>query len=111
MRSPPYSQLNAQEALDAILMSAAFDQTVSLLFLDDGVFQLKKNQIPSVLGRKSSSLSYEALEVYDVTRILVEDESLRARGLTTDDLILPVQLIMTAELAVFSQTQDIFFSY
>lgn len=111
MRSPPHSQLTAQEALDAILISAAFDQTVSLLFLDDAVFQLKKTQDPEVLGLKNIAPCYQALEIYDVTQVLVEQESLLARGLDQDDLILPVQIVPANELAALSEAQDIIFNY
>lgn len=111
MRSPPHSQLTAQEALDAILISAAFDQTVSLLFLDDGVFQLKKNQHPEVLDLKNIAPSYQALEIYDVTDVFVEQASLLARGLAQGDLILPVQIVAASEVVVLGEAQDIIFNY
>ena len=36
--------------------------------------------------------SFRALEDYDVTKIFVEEEALQARGLTVDDLVIPVEI-------------------
>lgn len=88
MRSPPHNGIHIQEKLDIILTAAAFDQHIALLFLDDGVFQLKNNQQPERLGLKDTSLIFNALEIYDVNEIFTEVESLQDRGLTSGDLIL-----------------------
>ena len=42
-RRAPHGTVYAHEALEVVLIGAAFDQDVSLAFIDDGVFQLKKN--------------------------------------------------------------------
>ena len=39
-RKPPYGTIYALESLEVVLIGAAFEQDVSLAFLDDGVFQL-----------------------------------------------------------------------
>ena len=41
-RKAPYGTIYALESLEVVLITAAFDQDVSLVFLDDGVYQLKK---------------------------------------------------------------------
>ena len=46
LQKPAHSGAYAQEMLDIILTTAAFDQAVSILLLDDGVFQLKKGEHP-----------------------------------------------------------------
>ena len=43
-RRAPHGTVYAHEALEVVLIGAAFDQDVSLAFIDDGVFQLKKDQ-------------------------------------------------------------------
>jgi len=40
----PYSNAKGQEAIDAILVGASFDLPVSVLFIHDGVFQIKSRQ-------------------------------------------------------------------
>jgi tRNA 2-thiouridine synthesizing protein C len=82
-----------QEQLDIILTAAAFDQSVSLLFLDDAVLQLRNNQQPDLMKFKDISAILKALEIYDVQDIYIEMESLQARALKVGDLILPVKEI------------------
>ncbi len=74
-----------------ILTTAAFDQHVSLLLLDDGVFQLSDNQNPQLLRNKDTASIYQALEIYDVRDIYAELESLQERGLKPGNLLLPVK--------------------
>lgn len=90
LKKPAHSGSHLQEALDIVLTAAAFDQPVSLLLLDDAVFHLKKAQQPELLGLKAVSGIFAALEIYDVTDMYVEQESLLERGLQVDDLYLPV---------------------
>lgn len=86
-RKAPYGTIYAWESLEVVLIGAAFDQQVSLLFLDDGVFQLTKGQDTKGIGMKNFSATYRTLGDYEVKSIYVDEESLAARGLTADDLV------------------------
>ena len=86
-RRAPYGTIYALESLEVVLIGAAFDQDVSLAFIDDGVFQIAKGQDTKSLGVKNFSPTYRALGDYGVTKLYVEKESLAERGLTEDDLI------------------------
>ncbi|MDY6979418.1 MAG: sulfurtransferase complex subunit TusC [Pseudomonadota bacterium] len=86
-RRAPYGTVYAWESLEVVLIGAAFEQDVSLAFVDDGVYQIMKGQDTSELGIKNFSPTYSALGDYDVQKIYVEKESLDARGLTVDDLL------------------------
>lgn len=85
-RRAPYGTIYAWESLEVILIGAAFEQDVTLAFVDDGVYQLTKGQDTAGIGMKNFSPTYSALGDYDVNKIYVEKESLEARGLTIDDL-------------------------
>ncbi|NNC68964.1 MAG: sulfurtransferase complex subunit TusC [Gammaproteobacteria bacterium] len=85
-RKAPYGTIYALESLEVVLIAAAFDQDISLVFADDGVYQLTKNQDTDGIGMKNFSKTYSALGDYDIKKIYVEKESLEERGLTTDDL-------------------------
>ena len=85
-RKAPYGTIYALESLEVVLIGAAFDQDVSLAFLDDGVFQLTKGQDTKNIGVKNFSPTYRALGDYEVTKLYVEKESLAERGLSADDL-------------------------
>ncbi len=85
-RKAPYGTIYALESLEVVLIGAAFDQDVSLAFLDDGVFQLTKGQDTKGIGVKNFSPTFRALGDYEVTKLFVERESLEERGLSADDL-------------------------
>jgi len=109
-RRAPYGTIYALECLEIVLISAAFDQDVSVVFLDDGVCQLKKNQDTTGIGMKNFSKTYGALDDYDVEKIYVEKESLAARGLTADDLVIPVEVLAADDLREVMAQQDVVIS-
>ena len=86
-RRAPYGTIYAWESLEVVLIGAAFEQDVSLAFIDDGVYQICKNQDTTGVGIKNFSPTYSALGDYDINKIYVEKESLEARGLTIEDLM------------------------
>ena len=109
-RKAPYGTIYALECLEVVLIAAAFDQDVSVVFLDDGVYQLKKNQDTTGIGMKNFSNTYRALDDYDVEKIYVEQESLDARGLAAEDLIIPVEVLAADDLREIMAQQDVVIS-
>jgi tRNA 2-thiouridine synthesizing protein C len=110
-RRAPYGTIYALESLEVVLIAAAFEQDVSLAFLDDGVYQIKKGQDTDAIGVKNFSPTYRALEGYDVEKLYVEKESLESRGLTTDDLIVPVEVMDKDQLAALMEEQEVILSF
>ena len=124
-RRAPYGTIYAWESLEVVLIGAAFDQDVSLAFLDDGVYQLVKGQDTSGIEMKNFSPTYQALGDYDVTKLYVEKESLAERGLTLEDLMPltyededddwaekdSIQLVSRSELSDIFDEQDVIFSF
>jgi len=85
-RKSPYGTIYALEALEVVLITAAFDQDVSLTFIDDGVYQLMKDQKTEGIGMKNFSSTYSALGDYEIKKIFIDKESLEERGLSLSDL-------------------------
>jgi tRNA 2-thiouridine synthesizing protein C len=110
LRKPAHHGAYLQEMLDIILTTAAFDQSVSILWLDDAVFQLKNQQQPEVLGMKDTAAMFSSLAIYDVTDLYIETESLQERGLDLNALCLPVQALQRQEIGVFMQRFDVVFA-
>ncbi len=124
-RRAPYGTIYAWESLEVVLIGAAFDQDVSLAFLDDGVYQLVKGQDTKEVEMKNFSPTYSALGDYDVTKIYVEKESLEERGLSLEDLTHltyededddwaekdSIKLVSRAEMADLMDQQDVLFSF
>jgi tRNA 2-thiouridine synthesizing protein C len=110
-RKAPYGTIYALEGLEVVLISAAFDQDVSLAFVDDGVYQLVKGQKTEGIEMKNFSPTYRALEGYDIEKLYVERESLAARGLSEDDLLVDVQVMSAAEMGEMMAQQDVVISF
>ena len=124
-RKAPYGTIYALESLEVVLIGAAFDQDVSLAFLDDGVFQLVKSQDTKEIGVKNFSPTFRALGDYEVTKLFVEKESLDERGLTADDLQEitwededddyaekpSIRIVSRAEMADVMADQDVILSF
>ncbi len=120
-RKAPYGTIYALEVLEMILISAAFEQHAVIAFMDDGVFQIQKGQDTAATGMKNFSKTYGVVEMEKedadededidmVWRIVVEQESMAARGLTPDDLVIDVEMLPSAELADLMADQDVVFS-
>jgi len=124
-RKAPYGTIYALEALEVVLIGAAFDQDVSLAFVDDGVFQLTEGQNTDGIGVKNFSPAFRALGDYDVNKLYVEKESLEARGLAESDLMElvwedededwaekpSIKIVSRDELKVLMGDQDVIMSF
>ena len=124
-RKSPYGTIYALESLEVVLISAAFDQDVSLTFTDDGVYQLMKNQKTEGIGMKNFPSTYAALGDYEIKKIYIDQESLDERGLSISDLQelvwedededyaekSSINLVSRAELANIMNEQDIVMSF
>ena len=124
-RKAPYGSIYALESLEVVLIGAAFDQDVSLAFVDDGVFQLARGQKTNEIGMKNFSPTYSALGDYEVKKIYVEKESLEERGLTPENLLHltyedededyaekdSIQFVSRAELSDIMDQSDVVLSF
>ena len=124
-RKAPHGSIYALESLEVVLIGAAFEQEVTLAFIDDGVYQLLQNQDSSAIGSKNFSPTYRALGDYDVNRIFVERESLELRGLSKEDLMPltwedededwaekdSIHVVSSAELAEIIEQQDVLLNF
>jgi tRNA 2-thiouridine synthesizing protein C len=124
-RKAPHGSIYAHEALEVVLIGAAFEQDVTLAFIDDGVYQLLQNQDTSAIGTKNFAPTFRALGDYDVNQIYVERESLEKRGLSKDDLMPltwededddwaekdSIHVVSSAELAEIIEQQDVLLNF
>lgn len=102
--SPPHTTSAGREGLDALLAASAFSDDVRVFFAGDGVFQLLRDQKPARILARDYVATFGVMPLYDIERVYLCGESLRARGLdtvtqwATDCTILPAAR-MRAELA------------
>jgi len=124
-RKASYGTAYAIESLEVVLIAAAFDQDVSLAFIDDGVYQIVEGQNTDGIGMKNFSKTFHALGDYDINKLYVSAESLEERGLTADDLMPlvyededddweekpSVKVVSNAELTKIMSDQDVCLSF
>jgi len=124
-RKAPYGTIYAWESLEVVLIGAAFDQEVRVMFVDDGVYQLTAGQDTSEVGMKNFSPTYRTLGDYEVKSIYVDKDSLEARGLTREDLVAVawedweteeeieniVEVVDAARISALMEESDVIFSF
>lgn len=110
-RKAPYGTIYALESLEVVLIAATFDQDVSLVFIDDGVYELVKGQQTKGIGVKNFSPSYRALDGYDVEKLYVDRLSLEQRGLSEKDLLVAVELLDAQQMGQLMAQQDVVLSF
>lgn len=104
---PPHGTLHAWESLDLTLTAAAFEQEVSVVFMDDGVYQLMAGQDTRQIDIKDFSPAFRAFEDFDIHRVYVEATALTHRGLTMEDLLVDANLVDSGTLGKLMSEQDI----
>lgn len=108
-RSPPYENSTAKEGLDAVLAASVFDQKISVLFLNDGVFQLKKGQHPHNLKNQEKMLS--SLPIYDINNLFAHDKALHDRDIQIDECCLDISPINGTSVTELLHSADHILSF
>lgn len=78
----PYSSTAGKDALDIALIFGSFEQTVSLFFQGEGVWQLIRKQDGSIISVKDYLKTFAAFEFYDIKNVYVCQSSLKERNLS-----------------------------
>jgi tRNA 2-thiouridine synthesizing protein C len=106
IRRAPDDGFRTGELLDMAMTAAAFDQPVSVVFMDDGVLHLLAGQ-----QQQKSPVNIiqmiAAFDLYDLDHPWVETESLWERGLTLAALAVPVRSISRSGLGCLLARQHI----
>lgn len=97
-RTAPYGSNRPQLCLDAALAAAVFEQPVNYVFIEDGVFQLLKDQDATAINSKTLGLALETLELYGIENIYVDKDSMAERNLNLDQLVIPANIITSNDL-------------
>jgi tRNA 2-thiouridine synthesizing protein C len=110
-RKAPYGSIYPFEGLENVLIMGAYDQDVSIIFMDDGVYALKDNMDTTAIGIKNFSPTFRAIEAYDIEKLYIDKDSLEARGLTLDDLVIEPKVIDASEVEDLMEEQKNFFMF
>ena len=107
MRRAPHGTIYTYEGLEMVLITAAYEQDISIAFIDDGVYALLKDQDTADLQIKGFVKTFTALEDYEVEKLYVDHHSLVERGLKVSDLIVNVEVLGSAEIGKLMEKQDV----
>ena len=107
----PYSSAKSQEALDAIIVACSFEFEVSVLLIQDGLFQIKLNQSTKNTKQKQVTKTYLALEELGVSAFYCDESSMLARGIELVELMLPAQSLDHLSIREIIAQQDRVFTF
>lgn len=120
LRNSPYGSAIAQEGVDAVLAAAVFEQEISVLFMDEGVWQLHNHQqshgvqrpeIHMAMERKNIAAQLEAFPLYDIDQVYVDKKSLKHFSIPKKELILNPVLVGDKTMRKLIAEHDVILSY
>tara|TARA_R110001583_G_scaffold22238_3_gene83566 strand:- start:4836 stop:5198 length:363 start_codon:yes stop_codon:yes gene_type:complete len=110
-RCSPHGSALGRESLDLTLAMSAFNESLSLFFIGDGVYQLLDGHNPSDILQKHFQPLFKMLELYDVENIYVCEQSLLQRALEKQQLLIETSVINKNELKTILAQQDQLLSF
>ncbi|MBV1930376.1 MAG: sulfurtransferase complex subunit TusC [Porticoccaceae bacterium] len=92
-RIAPYGNSLARESLETALAAGAMGAKITLLFLDEGIWQLVGQHKPETIGHKNHAAMLSALPLYDIEQVLVDQDSVDKRNIGSAELSEIAELI------------------
>ena len=105
-RHAPLGTTSTREGLDFAMLSASFEQQVSIIFTNEAVLHLLAGQTPEQAGSKDYVAAFKALSLYDIDTVLVCAESMHALGLQPNDLSITATLATPEVITQTLQAAD-----
>ncbi|WP_028775137.1 sulfurtransferase complex subunit TusC [Shewanella waksmanii] len=109
-RHSPQGSSASREGLDVALLSATFEQQVTILFCDEGVYNLPKQQA-ALTGNRDFLSTFKALPMYDIDDVYACQSSLKRYGVDAaqspfsvdviDEAAIKQQINLADEVLVF----------
>ncbi|MBQ0759910.1 sulfurtransferase complex subunit TusC [Zhongshania sp.] len=101
-----YGHSLAREALDMALATAAFDQKISLVFLQDGIYQLLSSKDASSIETKPHCGVISALPLYDIENIFYLATDRDDRCINEESLLAHATAISPSDLQALMASAD-----
>lgn len=89
----PHTNAKGREGLDALLATSAFSDEIEVFFTGGGVAQLLDEQDPQAILSRDYISAFKLMELYDIERVFVCQESLQAWGIEPNDLLIDVVIL------------------
>lgn len=107
-RSAPFGRSNCREGLDALLAASAFchEDEIAVFFMDDGVFNLIKDQQGEQILQKDFTRAFKLLDLYEIEQRYCCQQSLQRFG-EIDPIIKTAVLSREALLHKLQQAEKV----
>lgn len=110
-RCAPHGTAQGRESLDLTLALSAFNESLSVFFIGDAVYQLVEGHNSSGILQKNFQPLFKMLDLYDVENIYVCEQSLQQRCIQQDNLLINVSVLDVAQLKNKLALQDQLLSF
>lgn len=121
LRNTPYGSSRAREGIDAVLAASVFNQHITVLFMDEGVWQLHNHQqsrgitndslFSSPRDHKNISAIIESFPLYDINEIFVDNQALDKFKIQHNELILEPELANTEQIRQMIRDCNVVLTY
>ncbi|MBN4076012.1 DsrE family protein, partial [Gammaproteobacteria bacterium AH-315-E17] len=91
--------------------AAAFEQSLTLLFMGDGVLHLLAGQNAAGSGMKNVSKALPSLELYDVDQVFFEKGALQNKNMDNEKLVLQPAGLSLSQIAEAIEAADQVFNF
>lgn len=97
IKSSPYKNTQAQEGLELIMAAAAFDMPINILFENQGILNLLKDQNSELVNRENFIDFIKAAELYEIEPIYIMKSDLKKFNLDISSFMIENNLIEILE--------------
>ncbi len=96
----PYGSSLGREGLEAALAAGAFDQNMAIIFMGEGLWQLKSEQDTASAQRKNHQKMTSALPMFGIDALYAQASGLDERQLDLSDFYLAAKPVSDATIGV-----------
>jgi len=103
-----YGSNLSKGALEATLAASIFDQDLSVVFTEDGVYQLLVGEAAETLGLANYRVQLADLPDYGIDKIYIDSESASQRGISPQDVLSVADWISHTQISeIFNRSDHI----
>lgn len=106
--TPPYGNVHGREALDMALALSLHHQ-IAIFFISDGVFHLRKEQLPNEILQRDHISGLGLLKIYDIEQCYARHQDMIGNHIAAP--LLSVENISDAQIALLLSQQDAIFRF
>ena len=103
----PYSGIKSFELIDSAMVSAIFENNVSILFRAEGVWSLLSDQNGELLNSKTYSKVLSALPTYEIDNLYFCEDSINERQINRNQIDIHLKSLSLSEQQQLIANQDI----